>query len=109
MKTGNLKRKQRVMKDSMATDADMFVLTFPTDITVDAKASLLAAMLFIDFTQFEGRASAATVGTVNAQNARTHEPLKVEIEERSWFPLCRWKNFYCCNAECDNGSLVTHR
>jgi len=97
---GSLRRTQHVMRNRMATDADEFLLEFPAALPMETKATLIGAALFVDFTQFEGRAAAATLGEVVMEGRGGPEsaPLHVGVEDQSWFPLCGWRNLYCCGC-----------
>lgn len=99
VKVGSMRRTQRVLRNRMATDADEFLLEFPESLPMEVKATLVGAALFVDFTQFEGRAAAATVGQVVVPDTEEGEPaLQVAVEDQSLFPLCGWRNLYCCGC-----------
>jgi hypothetical protein len=63
------------------TDADTFAMTFPTDLSVNTKATVLASMFLIDFMFFE------TGGSVKADL----------VDQSVSFHLC---TCYCCGCPC---------
>eukprot|EP00051_Salpingoeca_urceolata_P012024 m.149466 g.149466 ORF g.149466 m.149466 type:complete len:664 (+) comp17347_c0_seq5:246-2237(+) len=92
-KVGYIRRKQKRMQHSMATDADRFSITSPETLTVENKVTLIAAVVLLDFVQFEGKSAALTTGQASVPvNDGT---VAVDVESKPWWPLCRFNLCDC--------------
>eukprot|EP00047_Mylnosiga_fluctuans_P004805 m.236686 g.236686 ORF g.236686 m.236686 type:complete len:306 (-) comp13011_c0_seq1:119-1036(-) len=91
---GEISRKQKHLSNDMKTDADFFGLRLPGTLDVAGKATLFAALIFVDFVMFEGEGAASTVGNINIDG---DGDLRMDVEDRA-VTRCGKCDLFCCGC-----------